>query len=247
MFRDPLNDPDHPRRASRSRKSAAPPTSRPTTRSTSRATPSARSSSRRSASRRRRALSVPPILPALSGRDASSIDVITTPAIAAEQLQWAPHVTHVVDMPVGFGIGALVMNKKFYSELPDDIRTDHRDHRQEHERAPHHRDPQQGPGGVERADEDQEGRQAHRRREGRVAGEVHRACARSSRPRARSRATSGTPSRRPPASRGARFQRNHPPLLASTQVGPEAPSSRSAPSLPPPVGHVVLRTTMRAM
>ena len=25
-------------------------------------------------------------------------------------------------MPVGFGIGALVMNKKFYAELPDNIR-----------------------------------------------------------------------------------------------------------------------------
>jgi TRAP-type transport system periplasmic protein len=69
-----------------------------------------------------RALGVAAILPAIAGREASSIDVITTPAIAAEQLQWAPHVTHVVDMPVGFGIGALVMNKKFYSDLPDNIR-----------------------------------------------------------------------------------------------------------------------------
>lgn len=69
-----------------------------------------------------RALSVPAILPAIAGRESSSIDVITTPAIAAEQLQWAPHLTHVVDMPVGFGIGALVINKKFYSELPENIR-----------------------------------------------------------------------------------------------------------------------------
>lgn len=69
-----------------------------------------------------RALRVPAILPAIAGRESSSIDVLTTPAIAAEQLQWAPHVTHVVDMPVGFGIGALVMNKKFFADLPDDIR-----------------------------------------------------------------------------------------------------------------------------
>jgi len=69
-----------------------------------------------------RALSVPAILPAIAGRESSSVDVITTPAIAAEQLQWAPHVTHVVDMPVGFGIGGLVMNKKFYGELPDQVR-----------------------------------------------------------------------------------------------------------------------------
>jgi TRAP-type C4-dicarboxylate transport system substrate-binding protein len=69
-----------------------------------------------------RALSVAAILPALAGRETSSIDIITTPAIAAEQLQWAPHVTHVVDMPVGFGIGALVVDKKFYEALPGDCK-----------------------------------------------------------------------------------------------------------------------------
>ena len=65
-----------------------------------------------------KALSVPAILPAIAGRNSDSVDVITTPAIAAEQLQWAPHVTHVVDMPVGFGIGALVMDKDFYASIP---------------------------------------------------------------------------------------------------------------------------------
>jgi TRAP-type C4-dicarboxylate transport system substrate-binding protein len=69
-----------------------------------------------------RALSVPAILTAIGGREASSVDVITTPAIAAEQLQWAPHVTHVVDLPAGFGIGALVIQKKFLSDLPDNVR-----------------------------------------------------------------------------------------------------------------------------
>jgi TRAP-type C4-dicarboxylate transport system substrate-binding protein len=66
-----------------------------------------------------KALSVPAILPAIAGRNSDSVDVITTPAIAAEQLQWAPHVTHVVDMPVGFGIGALVMDKEFHKSIPE--------------------------------------------------------------------------------------------------------------------------------
>jgi TRAP-type transport system periplasmic protein len=70
-----------------------------------------------------KALSVPAILPAIAGRSADSIDVITTPAIAAEQLQWAPHVTHIVDMPVGFGIGALVMEKEFEKTIPAACKT----------------------------------------------------------------------------------------------------------------------------
>jgi TRAP-type transport system periplasmic protein len=63
-------------------------------------------------------LSVPAILPGLSNREKGAIDVITAPAIAAEQLQWAPQVTHVLDMPVGFGIGGLVMNKDIFNGLP---------------------------------------------------------------------------------------------------------------------------------
>jgi TRAP-type C4-dicarboxylate transport system substrate-binding protein len=65
-------------------------------------------------------LSVPAILPGLTG---GSVDVITTPAIAAEQLQWGPLLTHVIDMPVGFGIGALIIKKDFYASLPDKCRT----------------------------------------------------------------------------------------------------------------------------
>jgi TRAP-type C4-dicarboxylate transport system substrate-binding protein len=64
-----------------------------------------------------KSLSVPAILPSISGREKGSIDVITTPAIAADQLQWAPQVTHVVDMPVGFGIGGLVINKEIFNSL----------------------------------------------------------------------------------------------------------------------------------
>lgn len=69
-----------------------------------------------------KALSVPAILPSISGREKGSIDVITSPAIAAEQLQWAPQLTHVVDMPVGFGIGGLVMNKEVFNSLPPEAK-----------------------------------------------------------------------------------------------------------------------------
>ena len=69
-----------------------------------------------------KALSVPAILPGLSNREKGAIDIITAPAIAAEQLQWAPQLTHVVDMPVGFGIGALVMNKEIYNGLPEEAK-----------------------------------------------------------------------------------------------------------------------------
>ena len=69
-----------------------------------------------------KSLSVPAILPSISNREKGAIDVITTPAIAAEQLQWAPQVTHVVDMPVGFGIGGLVMNKDIFNGLPEEAK-----------------------------------------------------------------------------------------------------------------------------
>ena len=69
-----------------------------------------------------RALGVPAILPALSSRAQGSVDVINTPAIAAEQLQWAAHVDHVNTMPSGIGIGALVMNKARFDALPADVK-----------------------------------------------------------------------------------------------------------------------------
>ena len=67
-------------------------------------------------------LSVPNILLNIQGRSADSVDVITTPAIAAEQLQWSAHVTHVVDMPVGFGIGGLVMAEAAFKAIPEACR-----------------------------------------------------------------------------------------------------------------------------
>src|SRR5207302_3354226 len=58
-----------------------------------------------------KALGVPMILPALSSRAEGAVDVINAPCIAAEQLQWSPHVEFINTMPSGIGIAALVMNK----------------------------------------------------------------------------------------------------------------------------------------
>ena len=67
-------------------------------------------------------LTVPNILLNIQGRSADSVDVITTPAIAAEQLQWSAHVTHVIDMPIGFGIGGLVMANAAFAAIPEGCR-----------------------------------------------------------------------------------------------------------------------------
>jgi TRAP-type transport system periplasmic protein len=69
-----------------------------------------------------KAMAVPAILPAVSARGEGSIDVLNSPAIAAEQLGWAPHMDHVNTMPSGIGIGALVINKETYDGLPADAK-----------------------------------------------------------------------------------------------------------------------------
>lgn len=69
-----------------------------------------------------RALGVPQILPEVSSRSQGAIDIINTPALAAEQLGWAPHMDHITTMPSGIGIGALVMLKETYDSLPPDAR-----------------------------------------------------------------------------------------------------------------------------
>ncbi len=69
-----------------------------------------------------KALPVPGILPALAARGEGSIDVITTTSIAAEALGWSAHMDHVNDHTVGFGVGALVMNKETFDGLPEDAR-----------------------------------------------------------------------------------------------------------------------------
>jgi TRAP-type transport system periplasmic protein len=69
-----------------------------------------------------RSLSVPAILPALATRSQGGIDVINSPSIAAEQLQWSAHVDHVTTMPTSYAIGALVIDKRSYDALPADAR-----------------------------------------------------------------------------------------------------------------------------
>jgi TRAP-type C4-dicarboxylate transport system substrate-binding protein len=69
-----------------------------------------------------KALAVPAILPAVSARGAGAIDVLNSPAIAAEQLGWAPHMDHINTMVSGIGVGALVMNKESFDSLPADAK-----------------------------------------------------------------------------------------------------------------------------
>ena len=69
-----------------------------------------------------RAIGVPAILPAVSGRSEGSVNIINSPAIAAEQLGWAPHMDHVNTMPSGISVGALVIYKETYDALPADAK-----------------------------------------------------------------------------------------------------------------------------
>jgi TRAP-type C4-dicarboxylate transport system substrate-binding protein len=69
-----------------------------------------------------RPLAVPAILPALAARARGAVDVVNTPSIAAEQLQWSAHVDHVSTMPTTYTIGALVIDKHAYDALPADAR-----------------------------------------------------------------------------------------------------------------------------
>lgn len=59
------------------------------------------------------------ILPLLRS---GAVDVLTTPALAAEQLQWAAYMDHVNSRPVAFGVGALVMSKSSLDALPAEER-----------------------------------------------------------------------------------------------------------------------------
>src|SRR5690606_6821303 len=52
--------------------------------------------------------SVPGLLPALTS---GQINVATVPALAADQLQWAPHFDHVTDDVAGAAVGGLIMSK----------------------------------------------------------------------------------------------------------------------------------------
>lgn len=69
-----------------------------------------------------KAIAVPAILPALSSRAEGAPRMINTPALAAEQLQWASQLNHINTNASGIGIGALVMTNKRYNELPEDAK-----------------------------------------------------------------------------------------------------------------------------
>jgi TRAP-type C4-dicarboxylate transport system substrate-binding protein len=64
-------------------------------------------------------LSVTEVLPALR---AGTIDMLSAPALAAEQLQWTPHLDHVTSEPVVTAIGATVFRKQSIAAMPADLR-----------------------------------------------------------------------------------------------------------------------------
>lgn len=49
-----------------------------------------------------------------------AIDMLTVPALAAEQLQWAAHLDHMGSDVVAFGIGATIMSKRALDQLAPD-------------------------------------------------------------------------------------------------------------------------------
>jgi TRAP-type C4-dicarboxylate transport system substrate-binding protein len=64
-------------------------------------------------------LNVPEVLPQLN---TGSINIVVAPALAAEQLQWASKLDHIVSNTSGFAIGALVLSNKSLDALPADLR-----------------------------------------------------------------------------------------------------------------------------
>ena len=65
-----------------------------------------------------KAVQVPEITANLSS---GSINVINSPCLAAEQLQWAPQLSHINTMVTGYGIGALVFSSAKFKSLPADV------------------------------------------------------------------------------------------------------------------------------
>jgi TRAP-type C4-dicarboxylate transport system substrate-binding protein len=64
-------------------------------------------------------VTVPEILPNLKN---GSIQVITVPPLAAEQLQWASTVTHINTLTTGFGIGAIIVSSARAQGLPQNLK-----------------------------------------------------------------------------------------------------------------------------
>lgn len=64
-------------------------------------------------------LNVPEVLPNLN---TGAINMISAPALAAEQLQWSSKLDTIVEDTSGFAIGALVLSSKRLDSLPADLR-----------------------------------------------------------------------------------------------------------------------------
>lgn len=64
-------------------------------------------------------LNIPEVLPNLN---TGAINIVSAPALAAEQLQWASKLDHIVSDSIGFSIGALVFSSKRCDSLPEDLR-----------------------------------------------------------------------------------------------------------------------------
>jgi TRAP-type C4-dicarboxylate transport system substrate-binding protein len=62
-------------------------------------------------------ISVTEVLPALTS---GTLNVLNTPALAAEQLQWASRLDHINTMVSGIGIGALIFSSSKMKSLPPD-------------------------------------------------------------------------------------------------------------------------------
>ncbi len=65
-------------------------------------------------------LSVPEVLPTLR---TGGVDLVNAPSLAAEQLQWTPHLTHIGNESTVMAIGGMVWSKKRIDALPGDLRT----------------------------------------------------------------------------------------------------------------------------
>jgi TRAP-type C4-dicarboxylate transport system substrate-binding protein len=65
-------------------------------------------------------LSAMEVLPTLRTK---GVDVLSAPALAAEQLQWTPHLTHIGAETTVLAIGGMVWSKKRLDQLPGDLRT----------------------------------------------------------------------------------------------------------------------------
>jgi TRAP-type C4-dicarboxylate transport system substrate-binding protein len=65
-------------------------------------------------------LNVPEVLPNLK---TGGVDTVNAPALAVEQLQWAPQLNQAGNQVTGCAVGALVVQSKRMTSLPGDVRT----------------------------------------------------------------------------------------------------------------------------